>query len=233
MAPASTAEIRADFDRIARLAERYDQRLEYYDQVLLRRAPTSCETALEIGCGTGAFTLELAARAKKVVALDLSPGMIEVARRRSAGLANIEFVIADAATWDFGREHYDCIASITTLHHLPMADILRRAREALKPGGVLLVLDLFQPVGLADFVRSALARSVRLVLDRARTGRWRAPAEIRRAWADHERLDHHPPMAEVRRLAAEILPGARVTQRLLWRYSLIWSKPTQQDRTGS
>ena len=58
--------------------------------------------------------------------------------------------------WDFPREKYDCIASIATFHHLPLEVMLQKAKDALKPGGVLLILDLFQvrmAAGFADGLR--------------------------------------------------------------------------------
>jgi hypothetical protein len=47
---------------------------------------------------------------------------------------------------------------------------------------------------------------------------------VRDAWAAHERHDLYPTMTEVRALCASVLPGAKIKQHLLWRYSIVWEK---------
>src|SRR5258707_848080 len=99
--------------------------------------------ALEIGCGTGAFSRRLAQRAQRVTAIDLSSEMIRVARSRSSQLSNLDFEVADLMSRDFPAEHFDCIATIATLHHLPLRAALLKLIDTLRPGGGLLLLDLF------------------------------------------------------------------------------------------
>jgi len=157
--------IQTDFDRIALLSadDGWTQN-NHYHNFLLRSLPAKCESALEIGCGTGAFSRRLAQHAQNVLALDLSPEMIRIARQRSTQFLNIEFQIADVMSWNFPPETFDCIASLATLHHLPLRETLLQMRDALKIGGVLLVLDLFarernvfKPEGLFDSVLNAVA----------------------------------------------------------------------------
>jgi hypothetical protein len=52
----------------------------------------------------------------------------------------------------------------------------------------------------------------------------RPPAEVRRAWAEHGRLDRYPRVGQVRKICRELLPGARVRRHLFWRYSIVWRK---------
>ncbi len=61
----------------------------------------------------------------------------------SGGHPNVEYLLAEANCWSFPEERFDCVASITTLHHLPLAPTLRKMGGALRPGGTLLVLDLY------------------------------------------------------------------------------------------
>src|SRR5256885_4715854 len=58
---------------------------------LLEQVPACCADALDIGCGTGQFARLLASRAEHVLALDLSPQMIRLARERSTAFASIDF----------------------------------------------------------------------------------------------------------------------------------------------
>src|SRR5437762_5605833 len=117
------ATIQADFHRIALVSPEGSIQNNHYHNFLLRQLPVDCQAALEIGCGKGEFSRRLAERSKRVLALDLSPEMIRIARPQSAHLPNIDFQIADVMTYDLRPENFDCIASLATLHHLPLREI--------------------------------------------------------------------------------------------------------------
>jgi ubiquinone/menaquinone biosynthesis C-methylase UbiE len=224
--PQPTARVQADFDRIALLTEQYAwNHNDHYHHYLLKHAPARCAEVLEIGCGTGAFSRALAARAGRVLALDLSPEMIRVAREHSTQYPNIDFQVTDALEWPFPARRFDCIASIATLHHLPMKSMLAKMRSALKANGTLLVLDLYQAIGPADALTSIMAMPVNLALRMANSRRLAEPREVREAWAEHGRHDSYLTLSQIRQICAEILPGAKVTKHLLWRYSIIWNRP--------
>lgn len=206
--------VRADFDRIAALSPDHTS-LSGDERWLLTQAPPAIDRALELGCGLGLFTRELARRARSVLALDLSPGMIE--RARVGAPAHVTFQVADALTAELPAEGFDCVASLATLHHLPLAAMLARMGAALRPGGFLLVQDLDDSTGLRNVPRNVLGMLTSL-------WRKRPPPELAAAWAEHCRDETYPTIAEVRE-AAQVLPGARVVQHLRWRYSLVWRKP--------
>jgi SAM-dependent methyltransferase len=220
--------VRSDFDHIARLTGQAGEpgRAERarHEDFLLRHLPRPCETALEIGCGTGELARRLAERAGRVLAVDLAPEMIRIARERSAGLPNLEYRVADVAEWPFPPQAFDCIATVATLHHLPAAPLLRNMKDSLRPGGVLLVQDVLDRPGLRALPRNALAMAVRH-LRRIRGGERREPAALRAAWARHGRGESYLRMAEVRSLCAAELPGALIHEHLLWRFSIVWRKP--------
>src|SRR5437016_5240835 len=101
--------IEKDFDRLALLDdEGWTQNNNYHD-FLLRQVPHGCVNALEIGCGTGAFSRRLAQGTQRVRAIDLSGEMIRVARSRSTQLSNIDFEVADVMSCDLPAAHFDCI----------------------------------------------------------------------------------------------------------------------------
>jgi SAM-dependent methyltransferase len=141
------------------------------------------------------------------------------------GFANIEYRQADVLTWDFPIEQFDCIASIATLHHLPLRAMLAKMRDAVKPGGALVVLDLFKPSTLSDFLLSALAAPANIALRIIRRVPLLMSPEVRRAWEEHGRHDVYLPLSEIRRTCGSLLPGATVRRHLLWRYSIVWKKP--------
>jgi demethylmenaquinone methyltransferase/2-methoxy-6-polyprenyl-1,4-benzoquinol methylase len=107
---------------------------------------------LDVGCGTGDLTLILARRAGpegRVVGLDLTPEMLEVAREkvRRAGLdERIELVEANALAMPFADATFDGVTAGFSLRN--MADLdgaLREIYRVLKPGGFFLSLDVSKP----------------------------------------------------------------------------------------
>jgi ubiquinone/menaquinone biosynthesis C-methylase UbiE len=220
--------IEADFDRLALLDEEGWTANNHYHNSLLEYVPPKCEHALEIGCGTGAFARDLAKRCRRVTALDLSSEMIRVARSRSGQFDNLEFQLADAMTWDFPQARFDFICSIATLHHVEQRELLVKMREALKPGGVLVVLDLVQSDGLIERVMDVIGLGVSPSLRLIHNGRLQPPAEVRKAWEQHGKHDHYATVRQMRALSDEILPGAVVRRCLLWRYLLVYRKPDRK-----
>ena len=217
--------VQADFDRIALLSqEGWDHNAQYH-RYLLSHIPAYCEAALDVGCGTGSFSRLLAERAGRVVALDLSPGMIEVARERSKQYPNIQFEVADATRWGLAGEQFDCVVSISMLHHVAVDEILVKMARLLKAGGTLAILDLCESEGAKDAFRELAAMLAGMVLKLIKTGRLRESGEVRAAWAEHGRNDTYPTLPEVRQVCERVLPGAQVRRHLLWRYSIIWRKP--------
>jgi len=216
--------VEADFDRLALLDDEGWTANNQYHSSLLRYVPENCENALEIGCGTGAFARALARRCQQVVALDLSPEMIRVARSRSSEFENLEFQLADAMTWSFPQSHFDFVCSIATLHHLQQRELLLKIKQTLRPGGVLVVLDLVHSESLAERMCDVVALGVSGSLRLLHNGRLKPPREVRKAWEQHGKHDSYLTMGQVRALADEILPGARVERRLLWRYLLVYNK---------
>ncbi len=217
-------EIRDDFDRLARLPDaRWDVN-RHYHAFLLRQLPPHCRAALDLGCGTGEFARRLAAGSDHVLALDLSPEMVRVAVERSRASPNIEFCVADANAYEFPVEHFDCVASIATLHHLPFSPFLEKCKRALAPGGTLLVLDLVESEGWQDVLTGLAAVPYHALLMLFKTHRLRQPAQVRAAWDQHGVHDSYLRFSQVQQECARTLPGARVRRHLLWRYSIVWKK---------
>jgi SAM-dependent methyltransferase len=217
-------QVRSDFDRIAALPSFSVDHNALYHAELLRDVPQRVGRALDVGCGTGSFARLLAERAEQVDAIDLSPAMIDVARQRSVGHPNIRFEVADFLASPMDNGAYDVIASIATLHHVPLRSALPRLAAALAPGGTLVVLDLLDPSGFRELPRNALAWLYARVLAHSHQGTRTSP-EARRAWQEHGRHDRYDAWPSLVATYRELLPGTRLTRHLLWRYSAVWSKP--------
>ena len=101
--------------------------------------------ALDYGAGTGLLALALAARVRRVLAVDASTGMLAVLaeKARAGGFANVETLRADFAQDPLPAGPFDLIASAMTLHHVAdVADLLRKFFALLAPGGRIALADL-------------------------------------------------------------------------------------------
>jgi SAM-dependent methyltransferase len=126
------AEMQAPLDRqLAPLGHRAQQAL----------AAKPGEHILDIGCGTGQTTLELASAvgaSGKVLGFDISPACLAIARERAAGTRQVEFIQGDAQTHKFLPKSFD--AAFSRFGVMFFADpviAFANIRSALKPGGRL------------------------------------------------------------------------------------------------
>ena len=105
-------------------------------------APATVETfrgrdVLECGCGGGQHTDVMATVARSVTAVDLNT--TDIARSRNRHHANVEFVEADLAAMDLGRQ-YDVVICIGVIHHTDDPDTtFANLYRHCKPGGTLIV----------------------------------------------------------------------------------------------
>ncbi|HMA46161.1 MAG TPA: class I SAM-dependent methyltransferase, partial [Frankiaceae bacterium] len=120
-------------------------------------------TALEIGAGTGFFLLNLVqagvvdpAGAKVT---DISPGMVEVARRNAGRLGlTVEGRVADAESIPYDDASVDLVVGHAVLHHVPdVAAALREVLRVLRPGGRFVFAG--EPTRHGDAVAKALSRA--------------------------------------------------------------------------
>ena len=100
---------------------------------------------LDIGCGGGREAVGFAGLAYDVVAIDMAPRMVEVARRSAARLGvRIDFRVASVTDLDVVDATFDAAFFAGSLHHLPGRELrigtLRRLARAVKPDGVLIVM---------------------------------------------------------------------------------------------
>jgi SAM-dependent methyltransferase len=214
-----------DFDRIAaaQRADRWNHN-NHYHRLMLGFLPAGREAALDLGCGAGDLLELLAGKFRRVTGLDFSPIMVAQARARLKGRAGARVIMADARTFTFRPNSLDFIVSAAAFHHLTLRNLLPRLKVALKPGGVLVNLDLYKLRTPADFLTLAAATPVNFIVDRLRNFGRPETAEEKAAWRAHAAHDRYSSLVEIRRIARELLPGARVRRLLYWRYLLVWKK---------
>jgi GrpB-like predicted nucleotidyltransferase (UPF0157 family)/SAM-dependent methyltransferase len=110
---------------------------------------------VDLGAGTGQFTLAAAAAVRRVVAVDVSAPMLEHLRAtlRDRRIENVECVPAGFLTYEHRGEPPDLVYSRYALHHLPdfwKALALARIAEMLRPGGILRLVDVVYGFDPAD-----------------------------------------------------------------------------------
>jgi SAM-dependent methyltransferase len=112
-----------------------------------RGALTPDATVIDLGAGTGQFTLAASPHCWQVIAVDVSPLMLDQleASVRERGINNVRGVLAGFLTYEHDRPPADLIYSRYALHHLPdfwKAVALRRMAGMLRPGGTLRLWDI-------------------------------------------------------------------------------------------
>jgi len=97
-------------------------------------------TVAEFGCGTGYFTKVLADKADAVLATDLAPGMLVVAKQRVKA-ANVQFQEQDCQKTSFPDSTFNTIFLSLVIHFTDPAKTLAEMRRILKPGGILIIAN--------------------------------------------------------------------------------------------
>ncbi|QBX81141.1 class I SAM-dependent methyltransferase [Citrobacter tructae] len=129
-----TSAVHASGRDLQRLAER------------LSAFPLAC--VLDMGCGAGHASFTAAQNVKQVVAYDLSAQMLEVVARaaKDKGLDNIVTRQGYAESLPFEDNAFDLVISRYSAHHWhDVGRALREVNRVLKPGGVLIVMDVMSP----------------------------------------------------------------------------------------
>lgn len=105
----------------------------------------SAMQVLEYGCGTGMVSRALSPYVEKIIAIDTSPQMLEVLRKKAKDekIGNIETLAHDLTKQPLPNKDFDLIVSCMTLHHIPDIEaLIQQFFATLKPGGYLAVADL-------------------------------------------------------------------------------------------
>ncbi|MVO99041.1 class I SAM-dependent methyltransferase [Paenibacillus lutrae] len=186
-------------------AGHYDKQMDFVAKhgrsVLELLGPVQGESVLDLGCGTGSLSVELAELGADVTGVDLSETMIEQARLKYPGL---RFEVGDMRSYRSHRP-FDAVFSNAALHWVPQADeAARTVAEALKPGGRLVAE--FGGFGNVARIERALAEALAGAgIDPAGRNPWYFPtigeysALLERAGLDvryAERFDRPTPLPE-------------------------------------
>lgn len=127
---------------------------------------------LEVGCGTGQATADMAARAGRVLAID--PGQRLVAQARQAvAAANVEFLVASFETAALAPAAFDLVVSAQAWHWVDAEIGHAKAADLLAEGGRLAIFG-HVPMAVPESVEAAFKRA----FDRHAPGVWGAPSPM-------------------------------------------------------
>ena len=187
----------------------------HYQPVILGAVPVGCGAALDIGCGDGMLACRLAGRCSEVTGIDRDPRMIALARERARENARVRFVEADFLAHPLQEASFDFVCANTSLHHMDFTAALTAMARVLRPGGWLAVIGLAADKSAADRIAGAAGIPAALFYR----------AVYRKGGSGAPIMDPDMSWREVRAEAARVLPGVRYRRHLMWRYSLLWTKP--------
>ena len=166
---APTPEVQAMFDRISRVYDPMNLAISAFQEPYWRRRlvrSTGLQPgmrALDVASGTGKVASDLHRRVEpggRVLGVDISPGMIDIARQQFADRPGLEYAVGDALALPTDDASFDAATIAFGMRNLP--DYRRGFAEmarSVRPGGRVLCLEIARP-------RSRLARFMRWWFDR-------------------------------------------------------------------
>jgi FkbM family methyltransferase len=157
-------------------------------EVLQRHGLTDDSVVIDLGCGTGVFAIAVAPLCRQVIAVDVSPAMVRLLRRRvaDAGVHNVTVRQAGFMSYVHEGPPADMVYTRHALHQVPdfwKAIALSRIADVLAPGGILRVRDLiydFEPANAAEVFEAWFASASKV------PGYGWSAEEL----AEHVRLEH-------------------------------------------
>ena len=122
---------------------RADRRASYFIQ---HGGVTAGKKVLEIGCGTGEFTKRIAQTGADITAIDISPDLLEIARKTIPNVT-VGFHVQNVEKLDFEDGSFDVVIGSSILHHLNLNPALKEVYRVLKRGGGIVFTEpnMFNP----------------------------------------------------------------------------------------
>jgi SAM-dependent methyltransferase len=169
---------------------------------------------LDVGCGDGLLAQRFAPVSRSVTGIEPDPATADRALGRIGDLENVQISRTSFEEFGPGTRRFDLITFVASLHHMDLRTTLARARDLLTPSGEIAVVGLSANESAWDWVWSACCVPVAAVGDRLRGD----TPDIGVVLADPRES-----LRTIRRMTAEVLPGAVIRRKLYYRYLLRWS----------
>lgn len=203
---------------MSQVADYWNHNTAYHPWIIRTASRGDLHDALDVGCGEGLLLQRLAPLCATVIGVEPDSETAARARTRLEGIPTATVVEADFGNFDADGRLFDVVSFVATLHHMDTRSSLEKAAALLRPGGTLIVVGLAANRSPADWALSAVA------LPWARIG-----SMLHRESRDIGVPTAEPTesLADIRALAAALLPGARLRRGFYYRYLLSWTKPVQ------
>lgn len=216
--------IKNDFNEISELNESKWNHNNCYFKELIKHVPENAEISLEIGCGKGELSYMLSLKSENVIAVDLADKMIEKAKTLFPN-DNISYICGNILDMKFADNSLDAIVTAATAHHLPYEWLLCFAKEKLKKGGKLVILDIVNAKTASDYLLWGSAIIPNIIMNIIKNGSLKKDdSHSKEVWERHMRNDTYMTMEEIKAMAKKHIPTAKIKRKLFWRYLLIWQK---------
>jgi demethylmenaquinone methyltransferase/2-methoxy-6-polyprenyl-1,4-benzoquinol methylase len=139
----------------ATIADRYDlitvllsygQDRRWKRRLVSLASAGSTTSALDLACGTGDIAFEIASRGARVVGVDITHRMVQLASLKAHGPGRIRFVTGDMMALPFAAGTFDLVTTGYGIRNVPeIAPAVDEIHRVLRPGGLLLSLDFNRP----------------------------------------------------------------------------------------
>jgi ubiquinone/menaquinone biosynthesis C-methylase UbiE len=121
----------------------YPERAEYFDRLIQKHLRSGGNVMLDLACGTGTMTEEMAKRGYDMIGVDYSAGMLSQAmEKKFAQGLDIQYVQQDMRNLELYGTVDVTLCTLDSLNHLPdfsaVTEVFRRVAEATEPGGLFL-----------------------------------------------------------------------------------------------
>jgi ubiquinone/menaquinone biosynthesis C-methylase UbiE len=143
----SAREVKAFFEQVA--TDWDTMRLAYYDERVIEKVAEvsgahAGAVVADIGTGTGFVAAGIAPRVGRVVAVDNSRAMLDVARENldALGLSNVELLVGDVTALPLESASFDAAFANMVMHHAEdPVSMLKEMARVVKPGGAVTIVD--------------------------------------------------------------------------------------------
>ena len=140
------SEERKFWDSFAKKYDNFIQKRtsESYERLLkkLRTDTQNCNDLLEIATGTGIISIDLSNQISHITAIDIAPGMIEIAKlkARNQNISNIDFQVGDSCNLDLKNSGFDTVIASNVLHlFFKPEKALEEMKRVLKDNGQIII----------------------------------------------------------------------------------------------
>lgn len=162
--------------------------LRFFKLVKDHYASKSKLNILEIGCGTGAYTRSYAKMFKNahITAIDISPGMIQVALKNQLP-QNVKYQVGSAYKTTFKNNSIDIVCGFYVLHHLDQVNVKREITRVLKKNGLVYFYEpnILNPIVYLIKVIPGLKKRIG-----DSKGEWAVnPLKIENSWSGYSKIE--------------------------------------------